>query len=108
MKSFVFAVAAASVLAAPIVSFAQTDSSLTRAQVRADLVQLEAAGYMPSSGDGQTYPENIQAAQANLSASGAETGYGGAAGGASASGGGTGFKPVSAAELRKMYSGGQR
>ena len=53
---------------------------LTRAQVRAELVQLEKAGYNPN--DWINYPENIQAAQAKIAAAqntGAQadaTGYG--------------------------------
>ncbi|SAK88242.1 purine nucleoside phosphorylase [Caballeronia pedi] len=48
MKAFVEAVVAL-VLAAPVISFAQGDGqSLTRAQVRADLVQAEKSGYSPT------------------------------------------------------------
>ncbi|HKT67295.1 MAG TPA: DUF4148 domain-containing protein, partial [Burkholderia sp.] len=45
MKSLIKAVALAALVAAPIVSFAQSNQQpLTRAQVRAELVQLEKAG----------------------------------------------------------------
>lgn len=62
MKSIIYAAIAASVLAAPIASFAQSDQGLTRAQVRADLVQLEQNGYKPLASDAQ-YPQNVQAAE---------------------------------------------
>jgi len=65
MKSLIKAVALAALVAAPVVSFAQSNQQpLTRAQVRAELVQLEKAGYNPN--DWINYPENIQAAQAKI------------------------------------------
>ncbi|MGF6753330.1 DUF4148 domain-containing protein [Paraburkholderia sp. GAS42] len=67
MKSLIKAVALAVVLTAPVVSFAQSNGPVTRAQVRADLVQLEKAGYNPNL-DSITYPDNIQAAEARVSA----------------------------------------
>jgi hypothetical protein len=57
----------AAVVAIPAVSFAQSNASLTRADVRAQLVQLEKAGYNPAS-DQTQYPQNIQAAQARVDA----------------------------------------
>ena len=62
MKSIIYAAIAASVLAAPIASFAQSEQGLTRDQVRADLVQLEQNGYKPLASDSQD-PQNIQAAE---------------------------------------------
>jgi hypothetical protein len=52
---------------------------VTRAQVRADLVQLEAAGYSPSSGEDPNYPASVQAAEAKVSAqeNGSQTAVGG-------------------------------
>ena len=67
------------VLAAPAMSFAQqsTNEPVTRAQVRADLVQLENAGWRPSAQDAY-YPNDIQAAEARVHAGDtAATGYGG-------------------------------
>ncbi|MGF6985776.1 hypothetical protein QFZ99_005317 [Paraburkholderia atlantica] len=79
----------AAVVAVPVVSFAQTNAPLTRAQVRAELVQLEKAGYNPAA-DYNTYPQNIQAAEARVSAlnSAAASAYGGSADGSSAAGAG--------------------
>ncbi|CAN7347673.1 DUF4148 domain-containing protein [Caballeronia sp. 15711] len=66
------------VLAAPAISFAQTtDQPVTRAQVRADLIQLENAGWRPNSQDAY-YPSDIQAAEARVHSGDAATGYGGA------------------------------
>jgi hypothetical protein len=67
MKSLINAVALALVLAAPVASFAQSSQPETRAQVRAELVQLEKAGYRPSA-DKITYPAGIQAAEARVAA----------------------------------------
>ncbi|WP_042303390.1 DUF4148 domain-containing protein [Paraburkholderia kururiensis] len=66
-KSFVSAVAVATLLAAPLASFAQSNQPVTRAQVRAELVQLEKAGYNPAA-DRVDYPADIQAAQQRVAA----------------------------------------
>lgn len=89
MKSLIKAVAVALVLAAPVASFAQSNGSVTRAQVRAELVQLEKAGYTPAVGKDPHYPEDIQAAEARVAAQNgtAQTsGYGSATSGSSQSG----------------------
>jgi len=48
MKSLIEAVVIAALMSAPLVAFAQSNQPLTRAQVRADLVQVEKAAYSPS------------------------------------------------------------
>ncbi|AQQ34815.1 TPA: DUF4148 domain-containing protein [Burkholderia cenocepacia] len=63
MKSLVSAVAAAVALSASFGAFAQ--STVTRAQVREELVQLENAGYKPGQSSPH-YPADIQAAQARV------------------------------------------
>ncbi|RQV08154.1 DUF4148 domain-containing protein [Burkholderia cenocepacia] len=73
MKSLVVTiatVAATALLAAPTVSYAQSSShsTLTRAQVRQELLDLESVGYNPSIGDGDSYPDDIVAAQERLAA----------------------------------------
>ncbi|CAG2316480.1 MULTISPECIES: DUF4148 domain-containing protein [Burkholderia cepacia complex] len=72
MKSIIVtiaAVAATALLAAPTVSYAQAShSTLTRAQVRQELLDLESVGYNPSTGDGDNYPDDIVAAQERLAA----------------------------------------
>lgn len=87
MKSLIKAVAVALVLAAPVASFAQSNQPLTRAEVRAQLVQVEKAGYNPATANDNDYPANIQAAEARVNAgNGSATGYGGVVSGSSASG----------------------
>lgn len=68
MKSLIQAVAIAAILAAPVASFAQSNQPLTRAEVRAQLVQLEKAGYRPAAGRDPYYPADIQAAEARVAA----------------------------------------
>ncbi|MGU2419692.1 DUF4148 domain-containing protein [Burkholderia cenocepacia] len=91
MKSLIYAAVAASALAVPLMSFAQqSNGPLTRAQVRAELIQLEQAGYRPGLSD-PTYPANIQAAEArvqaqNSAAQGSNTGYGSSMSGRAESG----------------------
>ena len=50
----------ATALAFPIASHAQSTGTVTRAQVRAELVQIEKAGYRPANNDPH-YPDDIQA-----------------------------------------------
>jgi hypothetical protein len=101
LKSLIPAVALASALAAPAVSFAQSNGPVTRAQVRAELVQLEKAGYQVGDGDHTTYPAGIQAAEARVAAqNGAASGYGGVTSGSSEAG-----RPaMSMADSSAMYS----
>jgi len=85
MKSLIQAVVVAAVLAVPAVSFAQSNQQpLTRAEVKAQLIQLEKAGYNPATANDYDYPANIQAAEARVAAqNGGATGYGGVANGTS-------------------------
>ena len=46
-KALVCIALAAGALAAPVVSFAQSNAPLTRAEVRADLVRVRVAGGLP-------------------------------------------------------------
>ncbi|WP_118183698.1 DUF4148 domain-containing protein [Paraburkholderia phosphatilytica] len=108
MKSLMSAVAVAVLLAAPVASFAQSNNQqpVTRAQVRAELVQLEKAGYDPVA-DKYDYPVQLQAAEARVAAqNGAAqaqaetTGYGPAVAGTSHAGG-----PVSSDGVKPVYFG---
>lgn len=88
ISSFILAIATA--FGSPV--FAQTSADIssgavTRAQVRAGLVELQQAGYNPAS-DQTQYPANIQAAENRLQAQrgAAATGYGPSIDGTSASG----------------------
>jgi hypothetical protein len=56
----------ATAMALPILVQAQPASSLSRAQVRDDVIRFERAGYNPSTSDSTAYPENVQAAQRRL------------------------------------------
>ncbi|KVD08119.1 hypothetical protein WI80_15075 [Burkholderia ubonensis] len=88
MKSIIYAAIAASVLATPIASFAQSEQGLTRDQVKAELVQLEQNGYKPQATDSQ-YPADIQAAEQRIQpmlAHADTSGYGAVATGAAQSG----------------------
>jgi hypothetical protein len=107
MKPILMALAAASALALPIAALAQTDAALTRAQVRAELEQLEQAGYYPGRGEDPGYPAAIQAAEARVSSRNDATGYGGAMSGASATGARAVMRPASAQEMKPIYFGGQ-
>lgn len=85
MNSFIKAAVVAAIVAVPALSFAQSQQQpVTRAQVRAELTQLRAAGYDPS--DWMHYPENIQAAEARVAADKANTAYGPSTSGTSQSG----------------------
>jgi hypothetical protein len=82
MKSLIN-LAFAVVLVAPALSHAATP--LTRAQVRAELIGLEEAGYNPV--DDNHYPQNLKHAQAIVARqSEASTAYGSDTAGASQSG----------------------
>ncbi|WP_116142025.1 DUF4148 domain-containing protein [Trinickia diaoshuihuensis] len=61
MNALIKQVALAVALVAPVAAFSQSNQPLTRAEVRADLVRVERAGYNPL--DRLHYPENIQAAE---------------------------------------------
>lgn len=68
MKSLITVAIAAAVLAAPALSFAQqSQQPVTRAQVRAELVELEKAGYNPGL-TSPRYPQDLQDAQARIAA----------------------------------------
>ncbi|BAN27845.1 DUF4148 domain-containing protein [Caballeronia insecticola] len=80
---------AATTLAAPAFAFAQSNGPVTRAEVRADLVAVEKAGYNPAIASDAYYPSDIQAAEAKVAAqqgASAAQAYGGAQTGTSASG----------------------
>lgn len=67
MKSLMRAVAVATVFAVPIMSFAEANTPVTRAQILADLADLESVGYNPA-GEHLYYPVDLQAAEARVAA----------------------------------------
>jgi hypothetical protein len=112
MKPRVYAALVASVMAVPAaVSAQQSDAGLTRAQVRAELVQLEEAGYNPAQGEDPNYPTDIQAAEARVAAQNAHnataqtqapdtSGVGGVVSGTSRS-----DRPAATAGVKSIYFG---
>ncbi|EKS66787.1 MULTISPECIES: DUF4148 domain-containing protein [Caballeronia] len=74
-------IAVIALAAAPLAALAQSEG-LTRAQVKADLQRVEQAGYNPSERDA-FYPNDIQAAEAKVSA---QSAYGSSSDGSSSSG----------------------
>jgi Domain of unknown function (DUF4148) len=69
MKSLACLALAALTLAVPTLSFGQTAATpVTRAEVRAELIRVEKAGYRPSADDEANYPSDIQAAEAKAAA----------------------------------------
>jgi len=81
MKHALFALSFCVGLAsAPLASFAQStqaSAGVTRAQVRAELAQLEEAGYTPGA-DAYDYPDNLLAAEARVQAKRAQSAAAGA------------------------------
>jgi Domain of unknown function (DUF4148) len=104
MKTLIYAALVAGALAAPALSFAQEATApMTRAEVHADLVRVEQAGYSPGINDVR-YPADIQAAEARLAAQDAttqgDTSVGGASIGSSQAG-----APTPVAGTRSIYFG---
>ncbi|RFU48386.1 DUF4148 domain-containing protein [Paraburkholderia sp. DHOC27] len=64
---FVLALSTILIASAAAVTSASAQE-VTRAQVRADLIRVEQAGYNPSSGADPAYPADIQAAEAKIAA----------------------------------------
>jgi hypothetical protein len=99
IKTFVPAFVLASALAAPAFAFAQSTQPLTRAEVRADLVRLEKAGYVPGA-DEVNYPADIQAAEQRVAEEdAANASYGPSTNGASASGHASPDRPTNAGSV---------
>lgn len=90
MMSLSKAIVFSAIFAVPMAVLAQSNHPASRAEVRANLVQVENAGFDPS--DFVHYPENLQTAQAKSAAhndamtQNPSSGYGGEADGAVYSG----------------------
>ena len=80
MNSMIRIVVATVAIASSFSVFAQSNAPVSRAQVKAQLVQLEHAGYNPAANDPQ-YPQNVRAAITRVNDS-----EGGVANGTQASG----------------------
>ncbi|WP_394144345.1 DUF4148 domain-containing protein [Burkholderia multivorans] len=69
MQSVLLPVSVAMLLATtPVLSSAQTSSPTTHAEVRQQLLDLEERGYWPSNAKDIHYPDDLQAAEAQLDA----------------------------------------
>lgn len=101
MKSLIQSVVIAAALTAPVAVFAQSNAPVTRAQVKAELVQFEQAGGLRSYSNDPYYPQDAQLAQARVNAqNGQDQAIGGAHAGSSASG-----APVRADAMKSLYFG---
>ncbi|WP_408471059.1 DUF4148 domain-containing protein [Paraburkholderia nemoris] len=104
MKTLIYAALIAGIFVAPVASFAQDATApLTRADVRADLIRVERAGYRPAAKDVH-YPDEIQAAEArvqtqNVAAQGS-TDVGGTSDGSSQAG-----APTATVNTHSIYFG---
>lgn len=97
----VAAAAVASILAAPAVSFAQSNNGpVTRAEVRAQVVALHNVGYNMNS-DNAHYPDNLLAAEGRVNAARGWSSVGSSVSGSSAAGGAA----VSKSDWNGMYRG---
>ncbi len=105
MKSLIKAVSVVVVFAVPALSFAQSSQPVTRAEVNAQIVQIEHVDHSHELfGDSNvSYPAVIQAADARVSAQNgtAAATFGGISD--DSSGSGAPVRPVSASAWRSMY-----
>ncbi|MDR5882388.1 DUF4148 domain-containing protein [Caballeronia sp. LZ032] len=108
MKAIATFVVSLAVAVSSSLVFAQDHNApLTRAQVKAELAQLEQAGYSPATGEEPNYPNDIQAAEAKVAAQRAAAGdahesYGGSQAGAAAAGSGPKHMPMQHGSMTDM------
>ena len=95
----VHTVCAVAVAAVPVASLAQSDSTLTRAQVQAEIVQLEQAGFNPANANTVDFPTYMQATDA--AAAGQSSGYGPATSGTTQMG-----HPATTRGVKPVFFGG--
>ena len=105
MNSLIKAFAVALAIAAPVASFAQTSQPVTRAQVKAELKQLEAAGYRPNAGTDPYYPADLQAAEARIAANSGNAQAPAQDVGGVTSGAAQSSRHVAAADTKSIYFG---
>jgi hypothetical protein len=105
MKTLICLTLAVSALASPALTFAQTISGqLTRAQVRADIVRVEQAGYRPGGNDND-YPVEIEAAEAKIAAQDGARRAADAVGGVAQGGSSQTGTAANAISPRSLYAG---
>ena len=104
MKSLIQSVVIAAALTAPVAVFAQSNAPVTRAQVKAELVQFEQVAGKSALGHDPYYPNSTQAAQVTQAQTVAQNtdaqAVGGVHAGTSASG-----APVNAGAADAIYFG---
>lgn len=102
MKSLIQAAVIATLVAAPALSFAQSDAPVSRAQVKAELAQFVQANPHTAFGKDPYYPDNVQATEARIAEQNgnASASYGGTVAGSSASG-----SPASGPAFNAVYFG---
>jgi hypothetical protein len=100
------ALAIAAAIALPVSGYAQESSStVTRAQVRAELVQLENGGYRPARANDLHYPADIQAAEAAVaSQKGVGSNVGSSVGGARSGSSASGNRVTANAKFDPLYA----
>ena len=100
------ALAIAAAIAFPVAGYAQESSStVTHAQVRAELVELGSVGYWPGRGNDPRYPADIQAAEAAVaSQKGAESNVGSSVGGARSGSSASGNRVTANAPFDSLYA----
>ncbi|WP_043204155.1 DUF4148 domain-containing protein [Paraburkholderia acidipaludis] len=76
MKTLAKLTIALCALSTPLLTFAQSTQPVTRAEVRAELVRMEKAGYNPNT-NGDNYPQDVQAVEAKIAAQDAQSAVGG-------------------------------
>ncbi|VVE53820.1 hypothetical protein PCA20602_04896 [Pandoraea capi] len=106
MKAIVSALLVSCAIAAPFSAFAQSNNNapLTRAQVRADLIRYENAGYRPL-GSELNYPANIERASAIIAQQDAQAGVANVVSTAVSSGVSTGDQAATGTGSSSLYFG---
>lgn len=100
-NSLMQAIVIAAVATAPVVSFAQANAPVTRAEVKRELAQFEGSGYSLA-GSNVDYPTQLQAAKTragNKTAGAITTAYGGSIAGATE----VGSRRLSSVAAKSLY-----
>jgi len=103
MKVIFAGIATIAFLSIPLCASAQPVTPVTRAQVKAEIVQLEKAGYNPAAKDNARYPGDIQAAESRVAAQASADGNTGAGYGGSSAGTADAGQPISNATRQSIY-----
>ena len=103
MKALLKTVLIACALSAPAFAFAQASNApVTRAEVQANLMRVEQAGYRPQAND-RYYPADIQAAEAKVAAQ-SQTPEAGSVGGVGMTGASQAGAPLAFNDAQSIYA----